>query len=223
MIKYIPVPLTEHDTLLGVDFSANFEREMRAYYAPFVAKGRKLQLAKETWEYGVTDSIPGAIWQGSGSSVVDVKAPLLDLDVKGLSVGKLGKESTEASFLQNLQKGADGYSVAWANKDWATLKSIFVDPLEAKHQGTNNLHLLVIVRSKGDDGVHYALLKAVPNPLDQTAFLANMTQHAGRSVSIPMIDSEYGRTYICISKRRLELRVNTLGLAPFLKFSHYSK
>lgn len=223
MIKYVPVPLTEHDALLGANFSANFENEMRAYYAPFIAKGRKLQLAKETWEYGVTDSIPGAVWLGSGSNVVDVKAPMLDLDVKGLSVGKIGKESTEASFLQNLQKGADGYSTAWANKDWATLKSIFVDPLEAKHVGTNNLHLLVIVRNKEDNGVHYALLKAIPHPMDDATFLANMSQHAGRSVSIPMIDSEYGRTYICISKRRLEIRVNTLGLAQHLKFSHYSK
>jgi hypothetical protein len=196
---------------------------MRAYYAPFIAKGRKLQIAKETWEYGVADSIAGAVWHGAGNSVVDVRAPALDLDVKGLSVSRLGKESTEASFLQNLQKGADGYSTAWANKDWATLKQIFVDPLEAKHVGTTNLHLLVIVRTKEDDGVHYALLKAVPNPLDQAGFLANMSQYAGRSVSIPMMDAEFGRTYICISKRRLEIRVNTLGLAPFLKFSHYSK
>jgi hypothetical protein len=223
MIKYVPVPITEHDALLGKDFSKNFELEMKEYYAPFIKKGRKIQLAKETWEYGVADSIPGADWLGSGNNVVDVKAPALDMDVKGLSCAKLGKESTEASFLQNLAKGADGYSTAWANKDWATLKTIFVDPLEAKHVGTNNLHLLVIVRTKNDLGVHYGLLKAVPNPLDQPKFLAEMKQHAGRSVSIPMIDEEFGRTYICISKRRLEIRIDTEGFGPYLQFSHYSK
>ena len=223
MIKYYPVPITEHDTLLGADFSANFAAEMKEYYAPFIKKGRKIQLAKETWEYGVADSIPDADWLGSGNNVVDVKAPLLDMDVKGLSCSKLGKETTEASFLQNLAKGADGYSTAWANGDWATLKTIFVDPLETKHLGTNNLHLMVIVRTKNDHGVYYGLLKAEPNPLDQAQFLSEMTQHAGRSVRIPMIDEEFGRTYICISKRRLEIRINTEGFGPYLQFSHYSK
>lgn len=222
MIKYVPVPLIDHDKILGKDFSKNFTKEMSEYYAPFIKKGRKIQLAKETWEYGVADSILGAEWLGSGSSVVDVKAPGVDLDVKGLSASKLGKETTEASFLQNLQESADGYSSAWANKDWATLKKIFVDPVDQKHQGTTNLHLLVIVRTKIDLGVHYALLKAVPNPLTEKQFVAAMTQ-TGRVVSIPMMDEQYGRTYICISKRRLEIRLDTEGMAPFLQFSHYSK
>ena len=222
VIKYIPVPLDQHDQLLGTEFSKNFTIEMREYYAPFIRKGRKIQLAKETWEYGVADSIPGAEWLGSGNNVVDVRAPQLDMDVKGLSVAKLGKESTEASFLQNLQKGADGYSTAWANRDWPTLKSIFVDPLEAKHRGTTNLHLLVIIRTKNDHGVYYGLLQAQPSPLNEEEFIGQMTQRAGRSVNIPMIDAEYGRTYICISKRRLEIRINTAGMMPYLKYSHNS-
>ena len=223
MIKYEPVPLTEHDKLLGANFASNFAQEMKAYYAPFLAKGRKIQLAKETWEYGVADSIPGAQWVGSGNSVVDVSAPLCGLDVKGLSTSKIGKETTEASFLQNLQKGADGYSQAWHNKDWLTLKNIFVDPLDAKTNGINNLHLLVIVRTKQDHGVYYGLLQAVPSVLSDADFVAKMYQHAGRTVNVPIIDPEYGRTYICISKRRLELRINTEGFAQYLQFSHYSK
>jgi len=223
MIKYYPVPITDHDSILGKDFNSNFEIEMKEYYAPFIKKNRKIQLAKETWEYGVADSIPGADWKGSGNSVVDVKAPTADLDVKGLSCSKLGKETTEASFLQNLAKGADGYSTAWANRDWVTLKKIFVDPLEGKHKDTKNLHLLVVVRTKDDLGVHYGLLKAETNPLDEAQFLSEMTQHAGRSVSIPMIDPTFGRTYICIAKRRLEIRIDTAGFGPYLQFSHYSK
>lgn len=222
MIKYEPVPLAEHDQLLGANFANNFAQEMKAYYAPFLAKGRKIQLAKETWEYGVADSIPGAEWLGSGNSVVDVSAPLCGLDVKGLSTSKLGKETTEASFLQNLQKGADGYSQAWHDKDWLTLKNIFVNPLTAKTTGINNLHLLVIVRTRNDHAVHYGLLKACPSVLTNEEFVAKMFQHAGRTVNVPIIDAEFGRTYICISKRRLELRINTEGFAPYLKYSHSS-
>ena len=223
MIKYEPVPLAEHDRLLGANFANNFAQEMKAYYAPFLAKNRKIQLAKETWEYGVADSIQGAVWCGSGNSVVDVTAPLCSLDVKGLSAQDLTKETTEASFLQNLQKGADGYSQAWHNKDWTTLKNIFVDPLGAKTDGINNLHLLVIVRTKKDHGVHYGLLKAVPNNLTDEEFIAKMYQHAGRSVNVPIIDEQYGRTYICISKRRLELRIDCAGFSPYLMYSHHSK
>lgn len=223
MIKYEPVPLAEHDNLLGANFANNFAQEMKAYYAPFLAKNRKIQLAKETWEYGVADSIPGAVWCGSGNSVVDVTAPLCGLDVKGLSAKKLSKETTEASFLQNLQKGADGYSQAWHSKDWLTLKNIFVDPLDAKTNGINNLHLLVIVRTTEDHGVHYGLLKAVPSVLTEEEFVGKMFQHAGRTVNVPIIDPEYGRTYICISKRRLEIRIDTGGFGSYLKFSHYSR
>jgi hypothetical protein len=223
MIRFTPIPLTQHDALLGPDFSKNFEAEMKEYYAPFIKKKRKLQVAKETWEYGVADSIPGADWIGSGNSVVDVKAPACDLDVKGISVDKLGKETTEASFLQNLKKGANGYSVAWENKDWASLKKIFVDPLLPKHTGLNNLHLLAIVRTKDDQGVHYALLKIDHTTLTDSQFISEMVQQAESGVDLPMIDPKYGRTYICISKRRLEIRLDTAGMAPFLKFSHYSK
>ena len=41
-----------------------------------------------------------------------------------------------------------------------------------------------------------------------------------RSVSIPLIDEKYGKTYIYIPKRRLELRLDCIGLAPFLVYSH---
>jgi hypothetical protein len=223
MITFTPIPLSAHDALLGADFSANFTAEMKEYYAPFIRKGRKLQIAKETWEYGVADSIPGAEWIGSGNSVVDVRATTCDLDVKGISVDKLGKETTEASFLQNLKKGADGYSLAWENKDWTALKKIFVDPLTPKHTGLNNLHLLTIVRTKEDNGVYYALLKIDHTTLDDAQFIAEMVQQADSGVTLPMIDPKYGRTYICISKRRLEIRLDTEGMRPFLKFSHYSK
>ena len=223
MIRFTPVPLEEHDALLGPNFSKNFAAEMADYYAPFIKKKRKIQIAKETWEYGVADSIPGSEWIGSGNSVVDVKALTCDLDVKGISVDDFGEETTEASFLQNLKKKANGYSIAWENKDWGELKRIFVDPLIQKHTGLNNLHLLAIVRTKNDHSVYYALLKIENTTLTDTQFISEMVQQAESGVDLPMIDRKYGRTYICISKRRLEIRLDTAGMAPFLKFSHHSK
>ena len=85
MIKYEPVPISQHDELLGPDFSARFADQMRAYYKPYLNNGRDVILAKEAWEYAVADSIDGASWVGAGKNVIDVSAPNLDIDVKGIS------------------------------------------------------------------------------------------------------------------------------------------
>jgi hypothetical protein len=47
-----------------------------------------------------------------------------------------------------------------------------------------------------------------------------MSPNGKRSVTVPMIDSTYGETYLYIPKRRLELRLNVQGLKPFLVYSH---
>ena len=78
------------------------------------------------------------------------------------------------------------------------------------------------MRTKKDHAVHYGLLKAAPNNLTDEEFVSLMHQYAGRSVSVPIIDSNIGRTYICISKRRLELRIDCENFAPYLKYSHRS-
>ena len=207
MFNFIPVPLEDHEALLGKDFNSRFAIEMADYYAPFLKKNRKIQLAKETWEYAVADSIDQAQHMGSGNSMIDVRAPLLDLDVKGLSAKDLDGTTTEASFLQVLKSSADHYSQSWKNHDWADLKKIFVDPLVAKHHGTNNLHLFVIVRTSADQAVHYALLKVVPSTLTDAEFIEKMKLHGSRAIDLPMLDPSHGRCYIMIGKRRLELRL----------------
>ena len=53
MYKYIPVEIKDHEAVLGKDFSANFAREMKAYYAPFIARNRIIQVAKETWSFRI--------------------------------------------------------------------------------------------------------------------------------------------------------------------------
>ena len=223
MFKYIPVDVKDHEAVLGKDFNANFANEMKSYYAPFVAKNRIIQVAKETWEYGVADSIPGAVWAGSGNSVVDVRAPGIEIDVKGLSIAKVGKGvTTEASFLQNYRTENDDFVTLFKNQDYAGLKRMWVDVWFEKVKNTTDLHLLTVVREKSTKAVYYCLLKVVPNAISDEDFIAAM-ETVGRSVSIPLIDPEHGKTYILLSKRRMEIRLNCEGLKDYMVYSHHSQ
>jgi hypothetical protein len=224
MYIYQPVDPQDHDSLLGKNFATRFANEMTAYYAPFVTKGRAIQIAKETWEYAVSDSILGAQWVGAGKNVVDVRAPKLDIDVKGLSTAYISRSlTTEASYLQNNKVENDGFASLFKKQDFQSLKTMFVDPLQTKLKDTNNLHLLAIVREKTSGDVYYTLLKVVSSSLSDKEFVSQMKLDAGRSVSIPMIDPAYGKTYLYIPKRRLEIRLNCSGLKDYLVFTHTSK
>lgn len=222
MIVFTPVSICKHDTILGVDFNTKFAAEMHSYYAPFVAKNRDIQVAKETWEYAVADSIVGANWCGAGHNVVDVKTPIADIDVKGISNNDMEKYklTTEASFLQNNKQKNDGFAKLFEQKKYNSLKKMFVDPLATKIKGTNNLHLLGIIREKDKRKVYYCLLEISSLVMAEKDFISKMKLDGTRSVSIPLIDEKYGKTYIYIPKRRLELRLDCIGLAPFLVYSH---
>lgn len=221
MIKFIPVPITDHDAILGKDFNKKFAIEMKSYYAPFVKKGRDIQLAKETWEYAVADSIPNSEWCGAGKNVVDVKAPTADIDVKGLSIPIMtDSQTTEASFLQNNKQKNDGFGKLFENKNFLALKQMFVDPIDDKIKGTNNLHLLSVIREKTTKKVYYCLLKVESSQINDSDFVSHMNIDGKRSVTLPMIDSSYGKTYIYIAKRRLEIRLHMQGLKSFLVYSH---
>jgi hypothetical protein len=222
MIKFVPVPINEHDLILGKDFNSRFANEMKPYYYPYVIKGRDPNLSKETWELGAVDSIDNAVHVGSGKNVVDVRTPDADIDVKGLSNNDMQKYklTTEASFLQNNKKETDGFVKIFESGDYKTLKEMFVDPILTKHVGTNNLHLLNIIREKDYNKVYYCLLKVENTALTDADFISQMYLDGTRSVSVPMIDPIYGSTYLYIPKRRLEIRLNVHGLAPFLVYSH---
>ena len=222
MIKFTPVPISEHDVILGVDFNKKFAEQMQSYYKPFIDKGRDIQVAKETWEYAVADSFVGANWCGAGHIVVVVKTPTADIDVKGISNNDMEKYklTTEASFLQNNKQKNDGFAKLFEQKKYNSLKKMFVDPLATKIKGTNNLHLLGIIREKNKRKVYYCLLEIKSLEISEKDFISKMILDGKRSVSIPLIDEEYGKTYIYIPKRRLELRLDCIGLAPFLVYSH---
>lgn len=218
MIFYEPVPKSQHEQLLGKDFNNRFASEMHAYYSPFLNKGRPVQIAKETWEYAVADSIDNAEWVGAGKNIIDVKAPNLEIDVKGLSCSTMKNTTTEASILQNNKLENDNFASLFENKDYNALKDMFVEPFVAKIKATNNLHVLCAVREKKTQKVHYCLLKVVHK--ENPNFVKEMFMDAKRSVSVPMIDPEYGKTYLYIPKRRLEIRLKMDKMSDFSVFSH---
>jgi hypothetical protein len=221
MLKYIPVPVSEHDTILGVDFSRKFAKEMHDYYAPFVKKKRKVQLAKETWEYAVTDSIPQAQHAGSGNSMIDVVTPTANIDVKGLSIKSLKTGlTTEASFLQILKKSGDTINTLFESNNFQGLKTMFVDAWLAKASRVSNVYLFVVVRESHTKRVNYCLFRTEPNDLTEAEFVQDMTVKGERGVNVPLIDSKFGSTYINVAKRRLELRVNPGNLSDYLVYSH---
>ena len=218
MIFYEPVPKSQHEHLLGKDFNKRFANEMHAYYSPFLNKGRPVQIAKETWEYAVADSIDNAEWVGAGKNIIDVKAPNLEIDVKGLSCSTMKNTTTEASILQNNKLENDNFASLFENQNYNALKDMFVEPFVAKIKATNNLHVLCAVREKKTQKVHYCLLKVVQK--ENPNFVKEMFMDAKRSVSVPMIDPEYGKTYLYIPKRRLEIRLKMDKMSDFSVFSH---
>lgn len=221
MIKYIPVPVSEHESILGKNFKNKFAKEMNAYYAPFQDKKRAIQVAKETWEYAVADSIPKAKWVGAGNNVADVQTPTADLDVKGLSIEKItNKQTSEASVLQNNRQENDGFGKLFESKDYKALKTMFVDPITDKIKDTNNLHLMAIVRERTTKKVYYGLLKVEKTDFTNKQFLDKMVVDGKRSIALPMIDPQYGDTYLYIAKRRIEIRLNAEGMKDFLVYSH---
>jgi hypothetical protein len=195
---------------------------MQAYYAPFQSKGRLIQLAKETWEYGIADSIPNSVWKGAGKNPVDVETKRADFDVKGISINSISKGlTTEASFLQNIkQEDATLFANLFEDKNYGGLKTMFVDPYMAKIAKTNNLHLLAVIREKKTKKVFYCLFKVEPTTLSSSEFINNMTPIGKCGVTVPMIDPSYGRTYLLSNKRRLEIKLSTKGLSQFLVLSH---
>jgi hypothetical protein len=222
MIRYEPVALKDHDSILGKDFNKNFAKEMNSYYHPFISRNRSVQLAKETWEYAVADSIPNGVWVGAGKNIIDVSTPEANIDVKGLSCNSLSHLSTEASILQNNKKDSDDFASLFQQQDFHSLKDMFVEPLAEKISKAGNLYVFCVVRHKKNNSmnfdVYYCLYKA--STQDNPALVEQMTLDGNRSINVPLIDSNYGKCYLYIPKRRLELRVNMEGMKNFLVYSH---
>jgi len=145
------VPMTATDTLalLGTNFVSTFQSEMDAIMAPLrkhIALGRPLSMGKELWEYVVSDSIPGAVWNGAGHSLIDVMiTPGVGGDVKSVSYGPTAKQTTEASMYQNFDQTAKQFFI---NKDKASLWDRYVNGWFAKAHSFQKYYLIGILREK---------------------------------------------------------------------------
>lgn len=220
MLLYEPVHPKYHAEILGKDFANRFADEMQAFYAPFANKGRPIQLAKETWEYAVADAIPDGQWYGAGNSIVDVKTPTADLDVKGISSTNLTGTTSEASILQNHEMKHDNFMNLFETGDFSGLQEIYVSKLIQKIAQATNLHILCCVRNKKANDVFYALLKVSQGHLNEKQFVKQMQPMNARSVSTPIMDPTFGKVYLYIPKRRLELRLHLAGMKDYLVYSH---
>ena len=145
------VPLTAQQTmdLVGPGFVTTFQTEMDAIMLPLrkhIALGRPLSMGKELWEYVVADSIPGAVWNGAGHSLIDVMTtPGVGADVKSLSYGPKSKQTTEASMYQNFDQDAKQFFI---NKDKQSLWNLYVNGWFTKAHSFKKYYLIGILREK---------------------------------------------------------------------------
>ena len=145
----VPMTVNEINKLVGKDFVTTFQKRMDNYLAGFredIKKGRPLSLGKETWEYAVADSIPGADWNGAGHSLIDVKiGDKIGIDVKGVSKQSKSKNTTEASMFQNFNQDAKTH---FTNKDAQGVWDIHVEGWLKKLSSVNEYYMLGIIRDK---------------------------------------------------------------------------
>jgi hypothetical protein len=222
-VKFLPVCHHEHEKILGEKFSSNFHREMKSYYEPFLSKNRDVQLAKETWEYAVADSMCQGVWQGAGHSSIDVSSGDNVFDVKGLSCRGWGGLTTEASLLQSLNSKTDNCQELFEQQNYSLIHDMFVDSYRDKISEYKNFYLFCIFRNhlkNNHTEVHYCLLKPTITLCDSDYVLKSWNS---RAVDIPLIDSEIGKTYVYIPKRRLEIRLNSVGISDYSVYSHTVK
>ena len=135
--------------LLGPSFVSTFQSEMDAIMAPLrkhITLGRPLSMGKELWEYVVSDSIPGAVWNGAGHSLIDVMiTPGVGADVKSLSYGPRAKQTTEASMYQNFDQNAKQFFI---NQDKQSLWNLYVNGWFNKVHSFKKYYLIGILREK---------------------------------------------------------------------------
>lgn len=219
MYKLVPTPHSEYNTILGETFNERFVEIMKDFYEPFFKHNVPVDISKTVMEQVVSKSVKDGKWVGAGHNIVDVATPNFDIDVKCISSNGMNGITTEASYLQNNKQESDHFNSLFNEKDFVSLKKMFIDPLEEKVKQTKNLQLLSIVRDKNKHDIYYTLLSVVNSDLTDEQFIQQMTME-GRGVKIPMISSNLGKTEIYKPKRRLEFRLNCDGMKKHFLYSH---
>jgi len=213
MSEYCLVPMSvgEINQLVGTDFVKNFQKEIDEMLAPLrkhLALGRPLSLGKETWEYAVADSIPGAEWAGAGNSIIDVRINQdVGFDVK--SVGKgLGNKSGEASMFQTYEGHTDN---SFSNQDSAMLWKTFVEGWYKKVITVKDYYLLVIIKDKNYNCSMCGFKRTGDIPAFDPNFGTFLTETGraskGTWTITQLADPSLLHTIVIKNKKRMEMRV----------------
>ena len=200
-----PMTATEISTLVGANFVNTFQAEMDNILAPLrkhIALGRPLSLGKELWEYAVSDSIPGAVWNGAGHSLIDVKIGTdVGIDVKSVSKQEHSKLTTEASMFQNFDQNAKTH---FSQKNVQGVWNIHVQGWLNKISTIKEYYMLGIIRDKATLDCVLCGFKVVNNGI-------SLQECANRFTSATikfqgLADTDFVDIHYYNSKSRLEIK-----------------
>ena len=200
-----PMTVTEISTLVGANFVSTFQTEMDSILAPlrkYILLGRPLSLGKELWEYAVSDSIPGAVWNGAGHSLIDVKIGTdIGIDVKSVSKQDTSKLTTEASIFQNFNQDAKTH---FGNQHTQGVWDIHVQGWLDKISTIKEYYMLGIIRDKATLDCCLCGFKVV-----STSKILSECQHRYTGATIKfhdLVDPDFADIHYYNSKSRLEIK-----------------
>ena len=201
-----PMTATEIGTLVGASFVTTFQQEMDSILAPlrkYIAIGRPLSLGKEIWEYAVSDSIPNAVWNGAGHSMIDVKiGKNIGIDVKSVSKQIKSQLTTEASVFQNFNQDA---KTAFSQQDTQGVWDIHVQGWLNKISTIKKYYMLNIIRDKDTLDCCLCGFKVA-----NTKISLQESSHRYTNTTIKfqdLVDPEFADIHYYNSKTRLEIKL----------------
>ncbi len=199
-----PMTTTEIGNLVGANFVTNFQKEMDYILKPlrrYIAIGRPLSLGKEIWEYAVSDSIPGAVWNGAGHSMIDVKiGNNIGIDVKNVRKEEKSNLTTEASVFQNFNQDAKTY---FAQQNSQGVWGIHVQGWLDKISTIKKYYMLNIVRDKTTLDCSLCGFKVVNTKtvLDEHRYTKTTVKFHN------LVDPDFADIHYYNSKTRLEIKL----------------
>jgi hypothetical protein len=199
-----PMTVKEIGTLVGADFVTNFQKEMDYILQPlrkYISMGRPLSLGKEIWEYAVSDSIPNAVWNGAGHSMIDVKiGDSIGIDVKSVSKQEKSKLTTEASIFQNFNQDAKTY---FSQQHTQGVWDIHVQGWLDKISTIKKYYMLGIIRDKAtmDCSLCGFRVVNVKTSLDEHRYTKTTVKFQN------LIDPAFAEIHYYNSKTRLEIKL----------------
>lgn len=191
--------------LLGPNFVSTFQSEMDSIINPLrkhIALGRPLSMGKELWEYVVSDSIVGAVWNGAGHSLIDVMiTPGVGGDVKSVSYNSKSKQTTEASMYQNFDQNAKQY---FASGNKQAIWDLYVKGWFGKAHSFSKYYLIGIMREKESLDCNlccFEVTDVVPTYSDSLFTCTNTMMHING-----LADPDFIKIRYYNSKSRMELQ-----------------